>query len=52
MSTTDVTNSEPLRVPLSDQLGLAPERCKDCGLTLVPWLRLWCTKCVQKHLGG
>ena len=29
---------------------LVPERCKDCGLTLVPWLRLWCTKCVQKHL--
>jgi hypothetical protein len=29
---------------------LEPERCKDCGLTLVPWLRLWCTNCVQKHL--
>lgn len=31
---------------------LEPERCKDCGLTLVPWLRLWCTKCVQQHLKG
>jgi len=31
---------------------LEPERCKDCGLLLAPWLRLYCTKCVQQHLIG
>ena len=29
-----------------------PERCKNCGLTLAPWLRLYCAKCAQQHLKG
>ena len=44
---------QPLALSSSAVLGHnVPERCRDCGLTLVPWLRLWCTKCVQQHLKG
>ena len=28
------------------------EACRTCGLLLAPWLRLYCTKCVQQHLKG
>ncbi len=28
------------------------EACRTCGLPLAPWLRLYCTKCVQPHLKG
>ncbi len=35
-----------------DRCAPANERCKDCGLTLAPRLRLYCTKCVQQHLKG
>ena len=40
-------NERPVEQPVVRPV---PERCKDCGLTLVPWLRLYCTKCVQQHL--
>ena len=30
----------------------AAEACKDCGLLLAPWLRLYCAKCVQQHVEG
>lgn len=33
MSTTGGANSEPLRVPLNDQVGLVPERCEHCDDT-------------------
>lgn len=35
--------------PVTKLPGL-PKRCKDCGLSLAPMLRLYCTKCVQQHL--
>jgi hypothetical protein len=28
------------------------EVCRDCGLAIVPPLRLYCMRCVRFHLGG
>ncbi len=40
-------------IPVERMVGRpVPKRCRDCGLTLVPWLRLWCAKCVQQRLKG
>ena len=44
---------EALGPPVQRPVGrLAPERCRDCGLTLAPWLRLYCTRCVLPHIGS
>ena len=38
--------------PVERQVRPASEACRTCGLLLAPWLRLYCTKCVQQHLKG
>ena len=44
--------SAPAVLGLSEGLGAVSEACRTCGLLLAPWLRLYCTKCVQQHLKG
>lgn len=45
---TDLPGASPVDQPVRP----VSEACRTCGLLLAPWLRLYCTKCVQQHLKG
>ena len=40
------------RCPVDRPVRPVSEACRTCGLLLAPWLRMYCTKCVQPHLKG
>lgn len=41
----------PGNVPLSEGLGVVPERCRDCALVLAPGRSWYCTHCALQHIG-